>query len=941
MAEEKVDGKEETNMNEHDPEVLEELGIEEIPEPKDSGNVLLREIEDEMKQSYLDYSMSVIVGRALPDVRDGLKPVHRRILYAMHDMGMHFNKAFKKSARIVGEVLGKYHPHGDSAVYDSLVRMAQEFSLRYPLIKGQGNFGSVDGDSAAAMRYTEAKLAKISSEMLQDIEKDTVEFIPNFDNTLKEPSVLPAKLPNLLVNGTSGIAVGMATNIPPHNMNEICDAAISLIDNPEITINELMSIVKGPDFPTGATVIGKKGIEYAYRTGRGRAVMRAKTHVEDIGKRKAIIVTEIPYQVNKSAMLENMAALVRDKKIDGIHNIKDESDREGMRVVIELKSGANEDIVLNQLYKHTRLQDSFGIIMIALVDNVPKVLNLKQILEEFVSHRQSIVRKRTEFDLKKAKERAHVLEGLIIALDDIDNIIEKIKKSKDTSKAQAVLIEDYGMSEVQAKAVLEMKLSRLAALEQDKIRKEHEELMVLIKKLNEILADESKILAIIKEELEELKEKYGDARKTEIIECAENDYDIDIEDLIEEEEMIVTISHKGYIKRLPKDTYRQQKRGGKGVKAAGTADNDFVESIFVASTHDYIMFFTNKGKVHWLKVYKIPEASRTARGTAVVNLIELEKEEKVEAFVTVKDFSKGNIMFATKKGVVKKTPLKLFSRPRRGGIIAITLDPEDELIGARITTGDDQVVIATNNGYAVKFHEKDVRPTGRSSRGVRGIRLRGNGQVIGMVEGDDSKTLLTITEKGFGKRSKISDYRLISRGGAGVINIKCSSRNGYVAAVKAVDENDDIMFISRKGIAIRVPASGISIIGRNTQGVRLMKLHDDSVVAAAKIISEEKEDEEIEKRSGNDTDKGHESPVSDRLSKDGLADPEIEQDSSDIDPEDELYDDQSETVMSDHSSEAEDDESEAIIEADIPDTVETDAVPENNGETEKDIIYNL
>ncbi len=815
---------------------------------QEPGIVLPREIEDEMKQSYLDYSMAVIVGRALPDVRDGLKPVHRRILFAMHDMGMHFNKPFKKSARIVGEVLGKYHPHGDSAVYDAMVRMTQDFSLRYPLVQGQGNFGSIDGDSAAAMRYTEARLAKISQELLLDIEKETVDFTDNFDASLKEPTVLPAKLPNLLINGATGIAVGMATNIPPHNLTEVADGAIALINNPDVTTEELLKIVTGPDFPTGGLIIGRKGIEYAYRTGRGRAIIRAKTHMEEVNKRQAIIVTEIPYMVNKATLLENIAAMVHEKKIEGIHDIRDESDRDGMRIVFELKSGANTEIVQNQLFKHSRLQDSFGIIMLSLVNNVPKVLTLKRMLEEYLEHRKIVVRRRAEYDLKKAQEKAHILEGLIIALDDIDNVIEKIKKSKDTAAAASMLIKDYGLTEVQAKAVLEMRLSRLASLEQQKIREEHAELMRLIKELREILADEKKILRIIRDELEDIRDKFGDDRRSQIIDCNDDDYEIDMESLIEPEEMIVTISHRGYVKRLPIDTYRQQRRGGKGVKAAGTKEDDFIESLFVATTQDFLMFFTNLGTCHRIKVYKIHEAGRTALGTAIVNLIELEEGEKVEAFVSVSDFSHGNIMLATKKGTIKKTQLSLFSRPRRGGIIAISLNDGDELIGARVTSGDDNIIIATKKGMAVKFNEKDIRATGRSSQGVRGIRLRGEDEVVGMVEGDNNKTLFTITENGYGKRTQISDYRLISRGGSGVINIKCTERNGNVSAVRAIDNNDDIMFISKKGIAIRVPSSGISTIGRNTQGVRLMKLSsDDKVVAAAKMISEEKEEQEIEK----------------------------------------------------------------------------------------------
>jgi DNA gyrase subunit A len=807
-----------------------------MEEPKE--DVRQREIEDEMKQSYLDYSMSVIVGRALPDVRDGLKPVHRRILYAMHDMGMLHNKPYKKCARIVGETLGKYHPHGDTAVYDALVRMVQEFSLRYPLIQGQGNFGSVDGDNAAAMRYTEARLRKIAEEMLEDLDKDTVDFNPNFDNSLKEPSVLPSKLPNLLVNGSTGIAVGMATNIPPHNITEVGNAVIKLIDNPEISNGDMMSLVQGPDFPTAGIVYGLDGIRDAYETGRGKIVVRARTKVEEAKDHERIIVTEIPYMVNKSLLLEQIADLVKDKKIVGIQDLRDESDREGMRVVIELSRGANTNVVLNQLFKHTRMQTSFGIIMLALVDNEPKVLNLKQLIQHFIRHRQQVVRRRTKFELDRAEERSHILAGLIVALDNIDEVIRKIKKSKDVKSATSVLVADYSLSEKQAKAILDMRLQKLSSLEQDKIRKEQKEILQLIAKLKAILADEKKILAIIKDETNEIIDKYGDGRKTEIVEGTV-ETEIDIEDLIKPEEVIVTMTHLGYTKRLPINTYRQQKRGGKGVIAAGKNDEDFVQEIFVANTHDYILYFTDRGKVHWLKVYELPEASRTARGSAIANLLRLGKEEKIQAYVPVKSFKEGFLFMATKKGVVKKTELGQFSRPRKGGIIAISLDDDDQLIGVAMTDGNQQMILATRKGMAARFREDDVRAMGRTARGVRGIRLKPTDSVVSLVVADDSQSLLTVTEKGYGKQTKVSDYRLIGRGGSGVINMKCTDRNGMIVSVHSVIPGDEMMLISQKGIAIRTSVKGISQIGRNTQGVRVMKLgSDDTVVAAAKIAKE-------------------------------------------------------------------------------------------------------
>jgi DNA gyrase subunit A len=805
--------------------------------PEIKEKIILRIIEDEMKQSYLDYAMSVIVGRALPDIRDGLKPVHRRILYAMNDMGIVHSKPYKKCARIVGEVLGKYHPHGDTAVYDSLVRMAQSFSLRYPLIEGQGNFGSVDGDNAAAMRYTEARLAKISEEILQDIEKDTVIFIDNFDGSLQEPTVLPSKLPNLLINGSSGIAVGMATNIPPHNLNEVCSAIIKTIENPEVSLNELMQIIKGPDFPTGGTIIGKNGLYEMYSSGRGKIKVRAKIKKETEGNRENLIVEEIPYQINKSQLIEEIAQLVRDKKIKEINDIRDESDREGMRIVIELKKDADSNIVINQLYKHSRLQDTFGVIMLALVDNQPKVLALKQIIDFYIKHRIEIVKNRTMFDLKKSEERNHVLEGLVIALNDIDKIIQGIKASKTVSDAQNFLMKNYKITELQAKAILDLKLQKLSSLEQEGIRKEQKEILETIKKLKFILEHEAEVLRIIKTELEELK-KYSDERRTVF---SDEEEEIEIEDLIESQDMVITITHAGYIKRIPVDTYRQQKRGGKGITATGTKEEDFVEDLFIGNTHSYILFFTDKGKVYWQKIFQIPEASRIANGKAIVNLIGTENSEKVTAFIPVKEFTPENyLILCTKNGIIKKSSLEDYSNPRRGGILAINLEEEDELINAVITDGTKELILATKEGKAVRFNEKDVRCVGRTSKGVTGVTLEENDEVIGLVVAEKNKTLLTITETGYGKRSDIEEYRLVRRASKGVINIRTNDRNGRVVAIKEVDDEDELMFISKDGILIRVAVKDISTIGRNTQGARLMKLKPgDMVVSAAKIIKEE------------------------------------------------------------------------------------------------------
>ncbi len=818
--------------------------IEEKPDEKIVESV----IEDEMKRSYLDYAMSVIVSRALPDVRDGLKPVHRRILFAMHDMGMLHNKPFKKSARIVGEVLGKYHPHGDSSVYEAMVRMAQDFSLRYPLVKGQGNFGSVDGDSAAAMRYTEARMNQLSEEILTDIEKNTVKFTNNFDESLKEPTVLPAKVPNLLINGTSGIAVGMATNIPPHNMTEICDGVIKFIENPDIDSVQLMSTITGPDFPTGGIIATAGGLENAYKYGRGKIKVRSKYKIEENKGRERIIVNEIPYQVNKAMLVEQIADLVREKKIIGISDLRDESDREGLRVVIELKKDAQSDVVVNQLMKYSRMQVTFGINMLALVNNEPKTLGLRNMISLFVKHRQRVVRRRTEFDLKKAEQRSHILEGLIIALNNIDEIVQKIKSSKDTSIATQTLMTDYSLTEIQAKSILDMKLQKLSSLEQQKLRDEEKELLKLIEELKSILASEEKILKIIKDEIEGIKEKYGDKRRTEIVYEEDEENGVDLENLIEQEDVVVTISHQGYIKRLAIDTYRQQRRGGRGIIGATTKDEDFIEHIFIANTHTHMLFFTDNGQMHWLKVYNIPEASRQSKGKAIVNLIDVAKDEKLTAFVPVREFNHGQFLFmATDKGIVKKVPLELFSKPRRGGIRAINLEDDEKLINTLVTNGSEQIILATKKGLAAKFNEKNVRAMGRTARGVVGIRLRKDDKVVGAVRADDNKTLLTITKHGFGKRTSIKEYRLINRGGKGVINIQCSERNGDVAAIKNVEEIDDILLISRNGIVIRTNIHNISVIGRNTQGVRLMKIGEgDNVVAAAKIIAEQEEENLID-----------------------------------------------------------------------------------------------
>jgi DNA gyrase subunit A len=800
-------------------------------------------LEEEMKSSYIDYAMSVIVARALPDVRDGLKPVHRRVLFGMHELGVPFNKPYKKSARIVGEVLGKYHPHGDSSVYDTMVRMAQEWSLRYPLVDGQGNFGSVDGDSPAAMRYTEARLSKIADEMLRDLDKNTVDFSANFDDTLQEPTVMPSYLPNLLVNGASGIAVGMATNIPPHNLSEVVEGLVTIIDDPKLKAEDLIKIVKAPDFPTGGIIYGYEGVREALLTGRGRVVIRAKANIETLkNDRENIVITELPFQVNKASLIEKIAELVRDQKIEGISNLRDESDRDGMRVVIEMKRDGQPAVTLNQLFKHTQMQVTFGVIMLALVNGAPKVLTLREMMDHFLNHRMEVLVRRTQFDLDAAERRAHILEGFIIALDNIDEVIDTIKKSRDVETAKNNLMRKFKLSEVQAKAILEMRLQRLTGLERKKIEEEYKEVIKVIQKLKAILASEKLRKQIIKDELLALKEKYGDERRTEII------YDFKefaLEDIIAEEDVVVTISHQGFIKRFPVSGYRRQARGGKGVTGAGTKEEDFIEHMFVASTHHYIMFFTDKGKCYWLKVHEIPEGGRAAKGRSILNLIEKEKEEKISAFVTVKDFTddKFVVMF-TKKGTIKKTVLSAYSNIRRGGINAINLTAGDFLIEAKLSEGNNDIIIGTKHGMAIRFKEKDVRDMGRTATGVRGINLGKNDEVIGAIVVRNATSLLVVTEKGFGKRSEIEDYRLTKRGGKGVITVKTSDKTGLLMAMKEVNDSDELVIITTGGMVIRQNLKEIRVMGRNTQGVRLIRLNDDDAIAdIARVIPEEEGEE--------------------------------------------------------------------------------------------------
>jgi DNA gyrase subunit A len=798
-------------------------------------------VEDEMKNSYITYAMSVIVGRALPDVRDGLKPVHRRILYAMKELSLEHTKPYKKCARIVGEVLGKYHPHGDMAVYDSLVRMVQDFSLRYTLIDGQGNFGSVDGDFAAAMRYTEARMDAIADEMLADIDKETADFMPNFDETLEEPTVLPSRLPNLLINGSSGIAVGMATNIPSHNLSEVVDAVVKVISDPDVSIKDLMKIVKGPDFPTGGIICGLEGIRQAYETGRGLLKLHAKAGIEaQKNGKESIIITEIPYQVNKSTLIENIAELVQDKKIEGISDIRDESDKEGMRIVIELKRDQNSQIILNQLYKSTQMETTFGVIMLALVDGRPKILNLKEVIELYIKHREEIVRRRTRFELDKAEKRAHILEGLKIAIEHLNKIIKTIRESKDPKIAKQALMKEFELSDAQAQAILEMQLQRLTALERGKIEEEYLDLIKKIELYKSILKSEKKILEIVRDEALELKKKYGDERRTEIVAKAE---EVEIEDLIAEEDMVITISHAGYIKRLPIDAYRRQKRGGTGVTGIDIKEEDFVEHLFIASTHEYILFFTNIGKVHWLKVYEIPQASRAARGKAIINMLQLEQGENISSYVRVKEFKEDNfLVMATREGLIKKTDLMAYSNPRKGGIIGITIEKGDELIEVELTDGHQEILLATQQGKIIRFPETQVRDMGRSAKGVRGIRLAKKDKVIAMGLTTRDSTVLTVMSEGFAKRTAIDQYRKQSRGGKGIKNVNVTKKNGETVGMKTVTDKDEIMVITGKGMIVRCAVKDIRTTGRSTQGVRIIKLDSgDKVSSIARVVPEKEE----------------------------------------------------------------------------------------------------
>lgn len=818
------------------------------------GKVSQIDIRKEMKKSYIDYAMSVIVSRALPDVRDGLKPVHRRILYSMHELGLTPEKGFRKCARIVGDVLGKYHPHGDTAVYDALVRMAQDFSIRYTLVNGHGNFGSVDGDSAAAMRYTESKMEKITLQMLKDINKNTVDFTPNFDGEEKEPTVLPSRFPNLLVNGSSGIAVGMATNIPPHNLGEVIDGIIMLIENSDVTISELMTKVKGPDFPTAGIILGRAGIKSAYETGRGKILVRAKCEIEEVKGRNRVIVSELPYQVNKAKLIESIANLVKDKKVDGISDLRDESDREGMRIVIDLKRDANPNVVLNRLYKHTKMQDTFGVIMLALVDGEPKVLNLKQVLVHYLDFQKEVIRRRTQFDLDKALARAHILEGLRIALDHIDEVINIIRASKNVSDAKEGLMKRFGLSEKQATAIVEMRLGRLTGLEREKIEEEYAELMKTIAALKAILENEELVLKTIKEELLEIRQKFADERRS-FIDISYIDGNINIEDLIEEEQVVITLTHNGYVKRLSVDTYSAQKRGGRGIQGMTTREDDFVEHIFITSTHNNILFFTDKGRAYTLKVYEIPEGSRTAKGTNLINIIPLANDEKIQAAIALKEFKESNyLIMGTKNGLIKKTSLTAYSAIRKNGVNAINLREDDELVGVKMTTGESEVIFVTRNGYSIRFSETDARPLGRTATGVKAISLRDGDYVVGMEVANENEELLVVSEYGFGKRTAVSQYPMRHRGGKGVITYKVTEKTGKVIGARIVKDEDEIMLINSNGIVIRLNVSGISTTSRNTMGVTLMrKSEDETVVAMAKIncIDEDESCEVIEDEEAN------------------------------------------------------------------------------------------
>ena len=807
-------------------------------------NIIQRNIENEMKTAYIDYAMSVIVARALPDVRDGLKPVHRRILYTMHEDGFTPDKPYRKCATTVGDVLGRYHPHGDSSVYDALVRMAQYFSLRYMLVDGHGNFGSVDGDPPAAYRYTEARLSKLSQFMLADIDKNTVDFVPNYDDRLQEPSVLPARIPALLANGSSGIAVGMATNIPPHNLNELIDGIVKIIDEDEVTNEDLMTVIKGPDFPTGATILGREGIKQAYSTGRGKIILRAEAEIEEMsGGKQRIIVSSLPYQVNKAKLIENIADLVKDKRIEGISGLRDESDRNAnVRVVVELKRDANAQVVLNQLYKNTQMQDTFGIIMLALVNGEPKVLTLRECLDHYIDHRKEVIVRRTQFELDKALARAHILEGLKIALDNIDEVIAIIRGAYDDAKER--LMERFKLSEIQAQAILDMRLKTLSGLQREKIEEEYNELMKLIAHLREILGSETLVFGIVKDELLEMRDKFGDDRKTKIV-AAEGE--IDIEDLIKEEQTVIALTHFGYIKRMPIDTYKSQKRGGKGITGIATREEDFVKEIFTASTHDTILFFSNKGKLYRLRGYEVPEAGRTAKGTAIVNLLSLDSGEKISAIIPIQNFAEGKyLMFATQNGIIKKTALAEYNTARKTGLQAITLKEDDVLIGVRLTEEAEKIVLVTKKGLCITFDEKDARAMGRTSQGVIGIRLNKDDLVMGMeniIQGSTA-TLLAITENGFGKRTELEEYRVQTRGGKGVITYKITPKTGDIVGVRIVTDSDDVMLITDTGTIIRLKASNISVLGRSTQGVTLMRTNEGKVVSIEKIPEVEEEEEE-------------------------------------------------------------------------------------------------
>ena len=806
-------------------------------------NIINRDIVEEMRESYLNYSMSVIVSRALPDVRDGLKPVHRRILYGMNDLGVQWNRSSKKSARIVGDVMGKYHPHGDSSVYDALVRMAQDFSLRYQLVKGQGNFGSIDGDRAAAMRYTEARMTRLSGEMLHDLNKDTVDFVPNFDNTLKEPEVLPSTVPTLLINGSEGIAVGMATKIPPHNLTEIVSATIALIENPEMTVSELMAYIKGPDFPTAALIQGIDGIKQAYETGRGKILMRARAVVETNKQgRSSIIINEIPYQVNKANLIQAIAGLVRSKRVEGISDVRDESDKDGIRIVVETKRDAIPEVILNQLYAYTQLQETYGIILLALVSNgVPKLLTLRQMIQHFIDFRYEVVVRRTTFDLKVAEDRAHILEGLKIALDNIDEVIAIIRASKDVSHAREGLMSSFDLSEKQAQAILDMRLQKLTGMEASKIVAEYKELIQLISRLKGVLESRIQQMAIIREELENVRAVYGDERRTEILPYGK---DFSIEDMIAEEDTVLTITHNGYIKRTPVGTYRSQRRGGRGLQGATAKDDDFVEHLFIANTHNYMLFFTDLGKCYWLKVHEIPQGGRATRGRAVVNLIGCQPGEKVEAFVSVKEFDDQHyIIMSTKRGQVKKTVLSAYGHPRKGGIFAIDIRENDELIDARITDGDNDIILGTREGKSIRFSERDIRSSGRKTMGVRGIRLAvADDEVVGMVIVKREGTILVATEEGYGKRTDVIQYRIQSRGGKGIMTMRTTDKTGKMVSIMEVVDTDDLMVITNRGVLIRQPISTIRTIGRVTQGVRLIKLDQGSSIASITRVVREDED---------------------------------------------------------------------------------------------------